>query len=287
MRAVNKIIVVLFSAVLLVGSCKENEPKIDTKLLEGDWIECTTAVDTTDGSYNTPLWFRLGGWSLNNSCGSALPSYKLESDTLSVYTFKGRKWRFQPSKYEWIKLCRIEYVTTDTLSVKMLRSNFKRKFYNSRKQYDPSIELKKITFASAGCYGSCPVMKIEVSRDSVFYYGDHFVDKLGDFIGSTPKGLFSLLQEKVRCIKVDSLSYKFGEAPIDSWYHELTIEYNDTVVKGCCQIQSDPALFMLIQRLIEVPLVVELTPATKRHKYDTSVMIGDEIKTPEPFKAPH
>ena len=273
MSILNKTILPILLLALLTTRCKEEKPSFDEKLLEGDWIMVEKKTPGSDyGAVPPPpppiAWGTF--LSLNNNAGGIpAKSYKVSGDTLSIFAPP------RSSKHQWIKdkswvpSYRIKRVKEDTLVLTYLNDSTEIFFLNARRNYNTSVDLEKLTYISEGCLGNCPAMKLEITKDSIFYSAHHYTAyPIGDFEGKITKELFNYIQDKIRSLNLDTLPGSFDPPVRDSWYYGLSIRYNGKEAKGRGQVRKYPALKSLIIDLTELPSILKLSPASRKHVFE-------------------
>ncbi len=83
-----------------------------------------------------------------------------------------------------------------------------------------SNEIKKLSFAVAGCYGKCPVLAIEIDSSLTYkFYGGENTNKKGFYKGLVTKGFWDTLNlkfEQIRFKHLDTLyNYSVDDMPIE------------------------------------------------------------------------
>ena len=90
-------------------------------------------------------------------------------------------------------------------------------------------EIKRIVFATGGCYGTCPIQAIDIDSTLTFkYHGIEYTDNKGFYIGVVTSGFWDTLN-----IKLESVDYKqldtMYDRSVDDLSTEIFIYYNDKV----------------------------------------------------------
>lgn len=107
-------------------------------------------------------------------------------------------------------------------------------------------EIKRIVFATGGCYGTCPIQAIDIDSTLAFkYYGIEYTDKKGFYTGVVTSGFWDTLN-----IKLESVNYKqldtIYDRSADDLSTEIYIYYNDKVKHIYGQSASLPDSFMSV-----------------------------------------
>lgn len=93
---------------------------------------------------------------------------------------------------------------------------------SKHKESSRNNEIKKISFATAGCYGKCPFLAIEIDSNlSYKFYGGNYADKHGFFKGTITQGFWDTLNlkfEQIKYKKLDTLyNASVDDMPIESY----------------------------------------------------------------------
>ena len=118
------------------------------------------------------------GKSLRSYLGSSVP-YKIE---------KGRILIKNPSTHRWQAQWSFVSRQSDTLTLAVndtTITRYRRLHYN----IDAPTNYDQIVYSSTGCYGTCPIIDISITKDGdVLFQGEGYVNPLGFYSGkSSPK----------------------------------------------------------------------------------------------------
>ncbi len=96
----------------------------------------------------------------------------------------------------------VKKVSKDTLIFQRPDSSL-FKLIRLAEQFESSIEFDQIVLSKTGCYGSCPIIDVSISKDGeVFFQGEGYVEKLGIYSSKIPKA------------QADDIFQKFYDADI-------------------------------------------------------------------------
>jgi hypothetical protein len=80
--------------------------------------------------------------------------------------------------------------------------------------------VNKVSLATGGCYGTCPLMAVEIDSTLSFkYYGGRYSDKKGYFKGTVTQGFWDTLNIKFQKLNLEKLDTLFN-----STLDDMTIE---------------------------------------------------------------
>lgn len=93
----------------------------------------------------------------------------------------------------------------------------------------PKNEIKRIVFATGGCYGTCPIQAIDIDSKLTFnYHGIEYTDKKGFYKGVVTSGFWDTLNFKLESINYKQLDTIYDRSS-DDLSTEIFIYYNDKV----------------------------------------------------------
>lgn len=94
-------------------------------------------------------------------------------------------------------------------------------------------KITKVTLASSGCHGECPVMAIELNSSlNVKYYGGEFSKNKGFYTANISNNLWNDLSDKLLSIDLDKVDSTYDNNN-DYDYYELVINSNKEIrIKG-------------------------------------------------------
>jgi hypothetical protein len=213
--------------------------------LYGDWeMIIENENSTTLHPYPSIFYSHDGMTITKDSIEFYLGFYKNEID--SIFSYKTRKYlgNFVPYKkvndsiiiknpitnnweFKWRFLSRIN----DTLHLSINDSSiirYKKLNYN----FDSLPEFDQIIYSNSGCYGSCPIIDISVSKDgSVLLHGVGYVKKLGFFSGKLDAKTKNFIFNKFRRANPLKLDDNYSIGHTDDQTITTTYIQNGKIVK--------------------------------------------------------
>lgn len=109
-------------------------------------------------------------------------------------------------------------------------------------------EIKRVVFATGGCFGNCPIQAIDIESSlKVRYHGVQYTDSIGFFIGNITSGFWDTLNIKLENINYKQLDTSYQHS-VDDLSTEIYIYGNGKVkhIKG--QSASLPDSVMTVYR---------------------------------------
>jgi hypothetical protein len=116
------------------------------------------------------------------------------------------------------------YITTLViLAFSVSCNNYKR---NSRQN-----DIKRIVFATGGCFGTCPIQAIDMDSSlTIRYHGIRYTDSIGFYTGITSIEFWDSLNIKFEGMNYSKLDSSY-EQSVDDLSTEIYIFYNDNKIK--------------------------------------------------------
>lgn len=200
----------IFTLVLFGCNQRTEQQRADNKVratLVGDWeliVDDSLVDDVPLVSFGLPLGmtiskdsvaFYLGfyqekldsmtGRRMRQFLGNTVP-YQVNKDSVHIKSLVTNNWEF-----EWKFVNR----TNDTLQLATNDSTiirYKKLTYN----LDALPDFDQIIYSSSGCYGSCPILDISITKEgNVLFQGEGYVKSLGFYAGhldhKTTKNIFN------------------------------------------------------------------------------------------------
>ena len=135
--------------------------------------------------------------------------YKIEDDSLKIRNLETNVW----DKFKVI------YVTKDTLKIQ--NKNDILKFSKLKTKINPKETYDKIIISSSGCYGSCPVSSILISRDgNVLYFGEEYNTINGLFSSKIDVKTFEKIENNFKKSNIQNLETNYSA----NWTDDNTID---------------------------------------------------------------
>ena len=139
-------------------------------------------------------------------------------------------------------------------------------------QFD-SLKFEKIIFSTTECYGTCPVMAIEIDNNKNFkFIGEKNSIATGHYYGKIPDAEYEKLLDILRLSQLDSI-HCGTDRNIDLSTYSLEIHYNDRSRNfKTCMLPF--VLDNLKEFLISLPKSLRLNAAA--HKFE--ILVDSELK---------
>lgn len=120
----------------------------------------------------------------------------------------------------------------------------------------PPVKFKSITHERTGCYGDCPIYKVEITGDgNVFYMGERFVEEEGIHTWEIDSEAIELLNDSIKKYGFFNIKKKKPAAFITDMPHcILTIKLKDNRSKKTNDYLGDdsyPARLRTLERKID------------------------------------
>jgi hypothetical protein len=94
-----------------------------------------------------------------------------------------------------------------------------------------SIEIKRIIFATGGCFGACPIQVIDIDSSlTTKYHGVIYSDSIGFYRGEVSNQFWDTLNMKFDSINYKNLDTSY-EQSVDDLSTEILIFYGDNKIK--------------------------------------------------------
>lgn len=144
-------------------------------------------------------------------------------------------------------------------------------------------EIKRIVFATGGCFGNCPIQSIDIDSTLKFkYHGIRYTDKMGFYFGSVTRGFWDTLNIKLKTLNYKQLDTIYDDS-VDDLSTEIFIYYHDKVKHIDGQETSLPdSVMTFYDWLINSIMKLEMKPSkdslTFPTKIEKSVLIPESIK---------
>ncbi|HEY8895813.1 MAG TPA: DUF6438 domain-containing protein [Niastella sp.] len=257
----------LLSYICIIISCTMRKPESNyTQLIKGDWLgqkqpegfehDQTEFLSFEDSTCHAPFMHDV-------------IKYEILQGALYLTTEKEDK-KGPRNKFTIVKL------TADSL---VLFSGKKQQNTIRYSKIHPknTITPAAIYFASSGCYGSCPIMNLEIdSNRNVRFYGDRYTSITGGYKGKLSKTVYNSIINKVRNLPVDSLKEFYSASWTDDETLGIAIAYGNKVIRlAAYGHEEEPIeLYILLTQLKNLYKEINLQP-------DASVRKEDFISNPK------
>lgn len=118
-------------------------------------------------------------------------------------------------------------------------------------------EIKRVVFATGGCYGHCPIQAIEIDSSLKFkYHGVEYTDSIGFFVGNITNDFWDTLNFKFENINYKQLDSSY-EHSVDDLSTEIYIYYNNKVkhIHGQSASLPDSVMTVYLWLMKEIKLL--------------------------------
>lgn len=147
-------------------------------------------------------------------------------------------------------------------------------------------EITKITVATGGCFGNCPLTAVSIDSSLVYnYYGGQFAKKKGYYLGHISKKLWDTLNMKMEHIHYKELHYKNHTA--DDQELEIIVHYGAKVKRVVAEDADLPdSVTKVLYWIANSYKQVKLEPFKDTIKFETRVQYPfiSPVKIPPNFR---
>jgi Domain of unknown function (DUF6438) len=96
-----------------------------------------------------------------------------------------------------------------------------------------SLKIERIKFLTTGCFGTCPMFKMEIDNDrKAIYNAIEYNDKKGTFAATIDTASYNNIIETLNCIKLTSLKDDYEVRWTDDQHVTLEITFNNGLTKS-------------------------------------------------------
>lgn len=140
------------------------------------------------------------------------------------------------------------------------------------KKYKRDNEIKRIAFATGGCYGTCAVESVDIdSTLTLKYHGVKYSYKNGFYTGVVTSGFWDTLNIKFESINYKELDTSYDHS-VDDLSTEILIYYKSNVKHIYGQSASLPDSVMTVYNwLLKSIRKLELKPTTDKLTFPTVI----------------
>ena len=142
------------------------------------------------------------------------------------------------------------------------------------KNHKRNNEIKRIVFATGGCYGACPIQSIDFDSTLTFkYHGVKYTDKIGYHIGVITNGFWDTLNIKLESINYKQLDTEYNHSA-DDLSTEIFIYFNDKMKHIYGQSRSLPDSVMTVYNwLLKSIPTLDSKPTQDSLTFPTTIQI--------------
>lgn len=218
------IVSILFICALF--SCHQqpahNKQPID---VTGDWIG---PIDTLTHRNSQTSYVSFEG----SLCSGSLPDtfmYHIQTDTLYLQAITGDKTgrtiqfgirQWTPDSLTLLAAKHIDYVPDTMVLSKVKAKN--------------NITPSAIYFASSGCFGSCPIVSVEIDSSlNISLYGTFtFPDAEKGYKGTITRADYNALIDKIKTLPVQTLQPAYRAPWTDDQTRAIALQVGDSVIQS-------------------------------------------------------
>ncbi|MDM1046027.1 hypothetical protein HX004_14450 [Myroides sp. 1354] len=240
------ILFIILTIILLGCSQRKEQQKANNQVREtlvGDWeliIDDSLVDDFPLESFRLPLGmtiskdsisFYLGfyqekldsltGRRMRQFLGNTVP-YQVNKDSVYIKSLVTHNWAFQ---WEFIakRNDTLELATNDSTIIR-----YKKLTYN----LDIVPDFDQIIYSSSGCYGTCPILDISVTKEGyVLFQGEGYVKSLGFYTGHLDRQTTQTIFDKFRKANPLVLENSYAVDHTDDETLTTTFIQNGKIVK--------------------------------------------------------
>jgi hypothetical protein len=239
----NKILFFIFIITICSCKIKDNSEEFKQKII-GEWfyVKKSPHYDNHNASLGytfiskTEVDFKSGFY--NDSKGKdeyirqfigERTKYAIVDDTLKVFSLSDNAWHNR----------KIIFISEDTLAFQGECFTFDKndafcfeKYARHSKKLDNQLQFDKISLTSSGCYGSCPILKINLhSSGTVEFYCKRFTLKKGYFTAKISDKKFTELANNFRKVNFSTLKDNYEAEHTDDNTITISFWQGDKIVK--------------------------------------------------------
>lgn len=168
------------------------------------------------------------GRTKRNFLGS-FTKFKIKNDSLETYDLVNKKWTN-------IKIFKL---TKDSLILEYLDKT-KEKFTKQNYKNDSQSSFDKVIVSTSGCYGTCPVNDIMISKTGeIEYYGEMYVNKKGYYKSKISQESFIKIENNFRKANFINLKDKYTANHTDDMEITTTFIKNGKILKSISDYGSE------------------------------------------------
>ena len=211
--------IAFFSIISFLISCHEQTAHPDyAVLIKGDWIDTTQHIQTRYISFEDSIcyghfWSRSG--------------YQIQNDTLYMKSLNKHRTN-ETYKYAILQL------TADSLMMVTAKHEdyMPDTVIVSKIKAKNNISPHAVYFASTGCFGTCPIMYLEIDSSlQVKFYGESYTPVTGGYSGAIARYQYNHILDRIRNIPLNSLQPFYKASGSDAQIRGIAIVNGDSVIK--------------------------------------------------------
>jgi hypothetical protein len=235
----------LLSFICFLFACHPQKDQNNfADLIKGDWVGLEQSPDYPEGQ---EIFGCFDDSTYQISLMQDTFKYEITNDTLYLKYIDFERNKTE-SKFPIVKL------TKDSL-VLLAGVKQENKVRLSRVHTKNNITPTTIYFASSGCFGECPIMKLEIdSSRNIRFYGDGYTSITGGFSGRISEYEYNSIINKIRHLPIDSLHTFYETQSTDQETLGVSIVHGNKVTRSSAygQYEEPMELRILFAKLINL-----------------------------------
>ena len=252
--------IALLSCICMFISCTMRKPdKGYAQLIKGDWL----GQRQSDGFEHDQIDFI--SFEEDSTCTIRFDHdgywYKIQEDSLYIKSMKSEKSQV---------VFAIAKLTKDTL-VLLSGKRFQNTTRYTKIHPKNNIKPTAIYFASSGCFGSCPLVYLEIdSNRNLRYYGDSHTSKIEGYKAKLNETEYNSIISKIRNLPVDSLKEYYACSHTDDETLGIVITHDNKITRSSAYgHEAEPMeLYILLTHLQNLYKQLHLQPDSTIKKED-------------------
>ena len=241
----NKIIIAIL--FIIIGSCKmkNKSDEIKQKII-GEWFYAdeneydlsqssehgytffpNNSVDYKCGHYKS-IQSKIDNDNISQYIGS-LTKYEIVGDTLKIFSLDDSKWNRR----------KIVRISNDTLAFQGERVNGDEnvdccleKYVKHSQKLDTTFQFDRISLVSSGCYGSCPIFKVNLYSNGNFeFYGHQYTVNRGYFASKIAIEKYNEYANNFRKVNLSALKENYEADHTDDEAVRVYFWKNNKMIK--------------------------------------------------------
>ena len=148
--------------------------------------------------------------------------YKIVQNTLQIFDLEENDWQ----------IFEIQKITNDSL-ILLYEDKFPVKFIKRHYKIDPETSFDKIIVSTYGCYGTCPISDIIISKTGdVVFYERKYTTATGAFKSRIKKEDFAKIEKNFKKAEYQNLENSYSNNASDLMAISVTFIKDDKIIKS-------------------------------------------------------
>ena len=262
--------IIIISSIVFCISCKNDvKPTIQKEFLKSDWIIADSLyLYVEDSLLMTNLHpyqdFSIYNYTISNDSLTIRPILpSLEKASYFEATFKLLTLNTRSFKAQFVKCSKKYFPIKLNHTLNFIKDSISKN----------NVKIKNLEFSSSSCFGSCPVIDLKISDDSVIYLrGYAFTKHKGSFYHKLTRHEFERINRKFN--KVNLNYFSLDTCPLDAPNYSIYIQTNDLKEYKCLGCFKDTNSFDLIRFAVYLIKLDLLLDYNKSEKENTALQNG-------------